>query len=71
MGAETVDSSSLVLRQTDYERKIHRKVIRNLREGGSTQAAIAVAIGFSQGTVSKELAGIFLSVKLLKSRHAG
>ena len=32
-----------------------RKVIRNLREGGSTQSAIAVAIGFSQGTVSKEL----------------
>ena len=32
-----------------------RKVIRNLREGGSTQAAIAAAIGFSQGTVSKEL----------------
>ncbi len=32
-----------------------RKVIRNLREGGFTQAAIAVAIGFSQGTVSKEL----------------
>ena len=32
-----------------------RKVILNLREGGSTQAAIAVAIGFSQGTVSKEL----------------
>jgi len=51
-----------------------RKVIRNLREGGSTQAAIAVAIGFSQGTVSKELSRIWgqvshfnmLSGKLLK-----
>lgn len=32
-----------------------RKVIRNLRKGGFTQAAIASAIGFSQGTVSKEL----------------
>jgi transposase, IS30 family len=32
-----------------------RKVIHNLRKGGSTQAAIAVAIGFTQGTVSKEL----------------
>jgi IS30 family transposase len=32
-----------------------RKVIHNLREGGSTQAAIAAAIGSTQGTVSKEL----------------
>ena len=32
-----------------------RKVIHNLRKGGSTQAAIAVAIGSTQGTVSKEL----------------
>jgi IS30 family transposase len=32
-----------------------RKVIYNMREGGSTQIAIAAAIGFSQGTVSKEL----------------
>ena len=32
-----------------------RKVIYNLRKGGSTQTAIAVAIGCTQGTVSKEL----------------
>ena len=61
MGAETVDSSSLVLRLTDYERNIpppprgSRKVIGNLKEGGATHAPIPVAIGFSQGTVSKKL----------------
>ena len=32
-----------------------RNVLHNLRKGGSTQKAIAVAIGCSQGTVSKEL----------------
>lgn len=32
-----------------------RKVLHNLRKGGSTQDAIAVALGCSQGTVSKEL----------------
>ena len=32
-----------------------RKVIHNLRKGGFTQTAIAIAIGSTQGTVSKEL----------------
>ena len=32
-----------------------RKVIKNMKQAGNTQAEIAQAIGFSQSTISKEL----------------